>query len=203
MKKKGIFCLIGIFMIMSGGLIVNHLGDRQGRDIIGPPEGYEAPVSKVKKLKIRGSVSKYYDDNIDLVAFGPGSGWLKLKTRDGISPTLSFNGVSQRDIQIFNQFSQNAGLPIRAEFSDNTLRLSTVGDDADSIHIADITEEKLGADSIMSAGLYKVEKPPRLAIRKDRSGKVFLVAIDKQKSAPDQIPEEEDIFIVKKGKGLK
>ncbi|MBW2610092.1 MAG: hypothetical protein JRC68_07085 [Deltaproteobacteria bacterium] len=199
MKRIGLFCLIGLFVIVGGVFMINYRGERLG-EVIGPPEGYEEPAGKVKRLKIGGSVSKYYDDNIDLVAFGPGSGWLKLKTGDGLSPTLSFNRVSQKDIQRFNQFSRSLGLPIRAEFSDNVLSLSAVGEETDSIYVADITEEKIGADSIMNTGPFQAEEAPRLAIRKDGNGKVFLVAVDKMKGAPDHTPEEEEIVVARKEK---
>jgi hypothetical protein len=153
--------------------------DGQNGGGVAPPEGYEEPAGRVEKLKIEGSVSKYYDENIDLVAFGPGSGWLKLKTRDGISPEISFKRVTQRDVQRFNWFSKSVGLPIRVEFIDSVLRISAADADKGALHLADITEEKIGAKSIMVTGFFKPEKLTRLAIRKDSKGKVFLVKVKK------------------------
>ena len=201
MKKKwGIVSVIAIFLISVGILMVHYMGDFNQDTIIGTPEGYEEPEGRVEKLKIEGSVSKYYDENIDLVAFGPGSGWLKLKTRDGISPTLSFKRVTQKDVQKFNKFSKNLGLPIRVSFSGNALSLTTEMTGDDPIYVADITEEKIGANSIMNKGWYRKEGPTRLAIRKDQSGKVFLVAADSPGSTPETTPEEQDVLLAQRDK---
>ena len=135
MKRLGLVCVIGISLILGGIFVANYWGGQKGGDfLLGPPgyEGYQEPTAKdrlrlnrseVKQLDIENSVLKYYGDMIDYVAFAPGSGWLKIKTRDGLSPTISFNRVSNKDIQEFNRFSQSIGLPIRTEFSGNVLRL--------------------------------------------------------------------------------
>lgn len=199
MKRKIIIVSItGLFLVIGGTLTMKHLGDRDDGGPLGLPEGYEEPEGRVEKLKIEGSVSKYYDDHIDLVAFGPGSGWLKIKTRDGISPTLSFNRVNEEDIRKFNRFSKSIGLPIRVEFSNNILRLTSDEPVHDPIYVADITEEKIGANSIMNKGFFEKEIPTRLVIRKDRNGKVKLVSADSPKGAPGVTPDEEDVFLAKK-----
>ena len=89
---------------------------------------------------------------------------------------------------------------IREEFFNNVLRLSAEEDGDDSIYVADITEEKIGTNSIMNKGLYSKEKPVRLAIRKDRGGKVFLVVVDTPEIIPGSTPEEQKVFIAQKGK---
>jgi hypothetical protein len=199
MKRKILIGFItGLFFVVGGTLTVKHLEDRKDAGPPGTPEGYEEPEGRVEKLKIEGSVSKYYDENIDLVAFGPGSGWLKIKTRDGISPTLSFNRVSTKDIQKFNKFSESIGLPVRVEFSNNILRLTADEEGHDPIYVADITEEKIGANSIMNKGFFEKEIPTRLVIRRDRNGKVKLVAADSPKGTPGAAPDEEDIRIAEK-----
>ncbi len=197
-KKFIIVSLIGLFLIMGGTLLIKQSGEQSQSGMLGLPEGYEEPASRVEKLKIDGSVSKYYDENLELVAFGPGSGWLKFRTRDGISPTLSFKGITQRDIQKFNKFSKSIGLPVRVEFANNVLRISSdeIGDEP--IHLADITAEKIGANSIMNKGFFNKDVPTRLVIRKDQSGKVKLVAVDTPKGAPGVAPEEKDLVIAKK-----
>ena len=197
-KRVGIICLIVLFLVVGGILMINNYwGDQRHGSIMGPPEGYEEPGGRVERLKIESSISKYYDDQIDLVALGPGSGWLKLKTRDGISPTLSFKRVSQRDVQRFNRFSQSLGLPVRAEFSDNVLRLSAeVADEGeDTVFVADNEEDKTYTD-LMPKDFYGPEEPTRLVIRRDQRGKVFLVkAKEAPKGTPQEIPVGEEFFI--------
>lgn len=199
MRKKIIIVSITGLLLMTGGtLTVRHLGDQNNGTRPGLPEGYEEPETRVEKLKIEGSVSKYYNDHIDLVAFGPGSGWLKLKTRDGISPTLSFNRVSKKDIRKFNRFSKSIGLPVRVEFSDNILVLTSDETGHDPIYVADITAEKIGTHSIMNKGFFEKEIPERLVLRKDRNGKVRLVSVETPKGAPEVAPDEKDVLIAKK-----
>lgn len=181
-SRLGIVSLIGLFLIAGGTLTLKYLEETHLSGIIGPPEGYQAPEGRVERLKIEGSVSKYYDESIDLFAFGPGSGWLKLKTRDGQSPTLSFNHVSKNDVKKFNTFSECLGLPIRVNFSNNLLRLFSTEVDGDPIQMADITAKKIGANSgansIMNKGLNHEKEDTRLVMRKDRNGKVVLVRAD-------------------------
>lgn len=200
MKRLGLVCLIGLCMVMGGtmSMLINHWVDQGGGGGLGPPEGYEESAGRVEKLKIEGSVSKYYDENIDLVAFGPGSGWLRLKTRDGISPEISFKQVTQRDVRRFNWFSKSIGLPIRAEFTDSVLRISAADGDKNAVHLADITEEKIGRNSIMVTGFFQPEKPTALAIRKDRKGKVFLVKVKKVPGkTPKEAPTDDGILMAK------
>ncbi|MFC1867127.1 hypothetical protein ACFL0H_03230 [Thermodesulfobacteriota bacterium] len=203
MKRKwGMAIIIGLLLIMGGTLTVQYSGILHNDVTIGLPEGYEEPPGRVEKLKIEGSVSKYYDENLDLVAFGPGSGWLKFKTRDGISPVLSFKRVTQKDVQNFNRFSSRLGLPIRVKFSDNVLRLSALRVGDDPIHVADITEKKIGANSIMNKGFFPKEEPSRLVLRKDRSGKVFLVKANTPQRGPGVAPEQEEVVIAQKDKDV-
>ena len=199
--KLATVSLVALLLISGGTLTLKYLGDRGQDNILGPPEGYEEPEGRVEKLKIDGSVSKYYDENLDLVAFGPGSGWLKFKTRDGISPTISFNRVSQKDVKKFNRFSKSIGLPIKVEFTNNVLRLSSDEVSEDPVYMADITEEKIGKNSIMTKGFFNnVEEPTRLVIRKDRSGKVFLVKADSPENAPGDSPGTKKLFVAQKEK---
>lgn len=195
MKRKiTSLSIIALLTIMGGTLIVKQVTVRKQ---IGLPEGYEEPSGRVEKLKIERNVSKFYDENLDLVAFGPGSGWLKIKTRDGISPTISFNSVCQRDIQKFNSYSKSLGLPLRVAFSDNVLRLSSIEKSNDPSQLADITAEKIGENSIMNKGFFQKDAQPLLAIRKDPSGRVKLVAVDKPEEKPGVVPGESDVVIAK------
>ena len=196
-KKLAKYSLVFVFALFSGVLIFQYFNNAEKRSMLGPPEGYEETIGRVEKLKIDGNVSEYYDENIDLVAFGPGSGWLKLKTRDGLSPVVSFNRVKQSDIRQFNRFSKGIGLPIRVTFSNRVLRISSIKAEDNYVQMADITAEKLGKDSIMVKGFEREESRSRLVLRKDVDGKVYLVKSDKQKRAPDTLPSEE-VLVAKK-----
>ena len=154
-RKLAIIPLIGLAIILGGKLTMHfHVGS----DIPGMPEGYEEPAGRVEKLKIEPGVYDYYDKNLDLVAFGPGSGWLRFKTVDESGPRLSFNRVTQKDIRRFNEFSLGLGLPVRVAFYRNVLRISSDGSGGD------------GENRSNEKG-----ETTRLVIRKDTSGKVFLV----------------------------
>jgi hypothetical protein len=198
MEKKLVkYSLVFVFTLFSGALIFQYYNNAEKGSVLGPPEGYEETVDRVEKLKIDGSVSEYYDENIDLVAFGPGSGWLKFKTRDGLSPVLSFNRVKQSDIRQFNRFSKGIGLPIRVAFSNRVLRISSIKAGDNHVQMADITVEKLGKDSIMVKGFEREESRSRLVLRKDENGKVYLVKRDEQERVPDTLPSEE-VLVAKK-----
>lgn len=199
MEKKHLIisCVFSLFIFM-GVLGFHYFDDRDPQiTTVGLPEGYEQESGRVEKLRIDGSVSQYYDENIDLVAFGPGSGWLKFKTRDGLSPMLSFDEVSQDDVVKFNRFSKQIGLPIKVAYSNKVLRISSTEKTDESMMMADITAEKLGKNSIMVRGM-RDDMPSRLVLRKDKNGKVFLVkADDKEKMPIDKMPEK-DIVVAKK-----
>lgn len=163
-RKLALISLIGLAVIL-GGKITMHF--HRGGEMPGLPEGYEEPAGRVEKLKIEAGVYDYYDKNLDLVAFGPGSGWLKFKTEDGSGPTLSFDRVSQKDVKRFNEFSLGLGLPVRVGFSRKVLRIS-------SEEPSDEPEK----DRTCSPGedRSREKRPPtRLVIRKDISGKVLLL----------------------------
>ena len=49
----------------------------------------------------------------------------------------------------------------------------------------------------MHQGFFKEDTQTRLLIRKDQSGKVKLVAVDKPKENPDVFPSEEEVVIAK------
>lgn len=215
MKRIGVICFIGLFIILGGMVITDFLGNQEdGYVLIGPPEGYEEPTaldriqrqsrSMVKQLEIENSVLKDYGDMLEYVAFAPGSGWLKINTRDGLSPTLSFNKVSHKDIQKFNQFSKSIGLPIRTEFSGNVLRITRGDTDKRSLFVANtkgtVTDARSDIGSMKRIEFFQPEETPRLVIHRDRGGKVHLVA--KGKAKPESVPEKKkiDVFIAQKDK---
>jgi len=172
-RKLAIFSLIGLLIVLGGKLTMNFQGNG---DIPGAPEGYEEPAGRVEKLKIEAGVYDYYDKNLDLVAFGPGSGWLKFKTMDEGGPTLSFDRITQKDVKKFNEFSLGLGLPVRVGFSRNVLCISS-GDSSDE-------PEKNQTSSPGENRSLKKGQSTRLVIRKDISGKVFLVKAGPGKGSP-------------------
>ena len=160
-KKISKYSLLVVFGLISGALIFQYYNCAERGNMPGPPEGYEETVDRVEKLKIDDSVSEYYDENLDLFAFGPGSGWLKFKARYGLSPVLSFDCITQSDIRQFNRFSKSIGLPIRVAFCNRVLSVSST-----------VTGD---------------ENHPHLSLRRDVRGKVYLVKIDRQKRIVDNI----------------
>ena len=199
--KKGIISIIGLSAIICGLVKAHSVIELDPGPLLEPPEGYSEPEGRVEKLKIDGSVSKYYDENLDLVAFGPGSGWLKIKIRDGISPTLSFKHVGQEDVRQFNKFAENIGLPIRAEFSNNVLSLSSENK-GDQIHMDDINDEKIGPDSIISKGFYPEAAKTRVVMRRDHRGRVFLVSTESPNDTSTPGIKDKDIYIAQKEKAV-
>jgi hypothetical protein len=185
--KRSVLCTVGVVLIL--GVAVTALYSARmgkGEIVAGSPEGYEESMDegqefvRIEKLDIKDTVTRY-ENILELVAFTPGSGWLRFKTGSGISPLLSFNRVSRKDIQGFNRFSENLGLPIRAELHGNMLRL-TADDDDESIIVSDNAN---GAKSTMQRGFYEPEKPPQLAISRYQNGSVFLVEAQDEKKKAD------------------
>lgn len=208
MKKIGLIYIIGLMMIVGGVITTSYfVEDEKSEMTIGPPEGYEKPKAdiatewkknRVEQLKIEKGVLKYYKDNLEYVAFAPGSGWIKLKTIDGISPTLSFKKLKDEDIQGFNRFTREVGIPLQAEFTDNTLRLSLTDAEKRAIMIAKSNTETwqslASTESIIS---YEPDIPAMLAMKRSADGKVRLVAQDKPAVLADK-SDGEDIKIARK-----
>ena len=201
-NRAGITFLIVVFVIC-GVLAVNISIDQKKSKILGPPEGYEQPSDRVIKLKIEKGVTRHFGNEVDLVTLGPGSGWLKLKTRDGISPTLSFNRIKPSDVEQFNKFSKSLGVPIKVEFSKNILHVSLLENAQRPVFVADSSDREIETISLMPKDFYKSRQPTRLAIKKDSAGKVFLMAAkDEQKKGPEKKLEEEGVFIARADEGI-
>ena len=125
--------------------------------------------TRVKDLVIEKGVSRSIGKAIELVTFAPGSGWLKLD--DQLSPILSFNGVTQEEIERFNRFSEGIGYPFRTKLVGNVL------------HIRHIRNRILSAESVVDMratqkrGFFKFDDQPRLALSKQKSGRIRLAAV--------------------------
>ena len=139
MKKEIISVLVGYGMLVVVGTFVLNTYDQARIERAGPmrPEGYQQPESlpatghrtvpdgvvRVSDLEVADDVQKYLDHTLELVAMSPGSGWMRLKTTDGISPIISFDGVRPRDIEQFNRFARQIDEPIRVALYGNTLQV--------------------------------------------------------------------------------
>jgi len=158
MKKLALISLIGVFLIMG----VNATAATQ--------QG-----TRVKELVIEKGVSRSIGKSLELVTFAPGSGWLRLD--DQLSPILSFDRVTEEDIQKFNRFSKGIGYPFRTKLDGNVL------------HIRHIRNRILGTESVIDMratrkrGFFKSKEQPQLALRKQKSGKIYLAAV---KAKPDR-----------------
>ena len=116
----------------------------------------------VKNLYVDNEARQYFE----IVAFAPGSGWIKAKSPEVMRPLLNLNNVTPADVKRFNGYARGYGLPVRAEFSGGILHL--VMNDTD---IGFLT--RMGR---IKRNLYwEPEERPHLALIKDSSGKIFVV----------------------------
>ncbi len=135
-----------------------------------------ARAARVKNLYVDKEARLYFE----IVAFAPGSGWIKAKSPEVMRPLLNLNHVTPADLKRFNGYASGYGLPVRAEFSGGILHL--VMNDTD---IGFLT--RMGR---IKRNLYwQPEERPQLALIKDGSGKIFLVqkAVDaRTANSPDK-----------------
>jgi len=86
-----------------------------------------AQTTRVMAVQVEPGVLSTYRGTLELVAFAPGAGWVRLNTRDGISPLLRLRGVGSADLDRFNRFAASIGLPLRVDLKGRTLHLSARG----------------------------------------------------------------------------
>lgn len=129
---------------------------------------------RVQSLGIEEGVQKYYADDVEIVAFAPGSGWVKMKTREGISPIISLAGVSSEDIERFNRFSESCGFPIRVRLAGNELKVSLEQETVEYLMVKN-NESEAALRMVSEQIQWHSEQHPRLAIHKDKDGRVSLV----------------------------
>ncbi len=127
--------------------------------------GFAGQVNRIKNLYVEQGVSQYFE----IVAFAPGSGWVKVASREVMRPILSFNKVSPADLQRFNGYASGYGVPVKAEISAGILYLVRVDTDVSRIAGSKTSEQNL---------FWEPEPRPRLAIIKDDRGKIFVVKKD-------------------------
>jgi hypothetical protein len=119
-------------------------------------------ATRVKNLYVDDKARPYFD----IVAFAPGSGWVKAKSPEMMRPLLNLNDVTPADLKRFNGYTRNCDLLVRAEFSKGILYL--VMNDTDIQYLTRMNRIERNLH-------WEPEKKPRLAIIKDYSGKTFLV----------------------------
>lgn len=86
-----------------------------------------AQTTRVMAVQVEPGVLATYRGTLELVAFAPGAGWIRLNTRDGISPMLRLRGVGSAELDRFNRFAASIGLPLRVDLKGRTLHLSARG----------------------------------------------------------------------------
>jgi len=199
MKKIAVVTCCCLVLAMGGKLALDQWAT--GARIM-VPEGYSAPQDtpattgqvkagpvKVMDLDIAANVPKYYEDFLEIVAFAPGSGWMRFKTLDGLSPTISFNGVTADAIEAFNRFAISQGLPLRAEMEGTLLSLSAHETENDFAYFASKGEPAQPPPKI---AFYKPSPGPQLAMQKDADGKVYLVRVDQEKTSKEVLAMKTD-----------
>gem|GEM_PF-5581026 len=101
--KKGTGCFLGVVILLMGA----HAFAQQGV-IVG-------------RVVVEKHVARHIGRHIDLVSLGPGSGWLRLITSDGLSPIISFDSVTKKQIRAFNRFALSLDYPFRTELDGSEL----------------------------------------------------------------------------------
>jgi hypothetical protein len=120
-----------------------------------------------------------------MVAFAPGSGWLKFKTTDGITPTLQFKRVTRGDIQRFNAFSKSIDSPIRVALAGNVLHVTAEETAADLAYFKDKKTTSTFATAF-NERFNQADTAPKVVMRKDKDGNVFLVKVKEKKKVAEE-----------------
>lgn len=199
MKKELTIAVISFFaLVITSTLALNYWHAKK----IERPEGYSKPEievtepkrpARVMDLDIAENANKYFAKTmkgayegrvvLHMNAWAPGAGWLRWKTRDGLTPIIEFKKVTQQDINRFNQFSKSINMPIRLALSGKVLKIWAEETEADLAQFrqADGTIKQAKAPQ----GFYKLKAPPEVYVKKDKSGKAFIVQKkDKDKEQP-------------------
>ena len=118
-------------------------------------------ATRVKNLYVDDEARPYFD----IVAFAPGSGWIKAKSPEMMRPLLNLNYLTPADLKRFNGYARSYDLLVRAEFSGGILYLVMNDTDIQFLTRMNRIERNL---------YWEPEEKSRLAIIKDNSGKIFL-----------------------------
>lgn len=132
--------------------------------------GWSASGVKVKRLVIEKRISPHVGKSIELVSFGPGSGWIKLITPDRLSPIIDFKSVSPEQVDRFNRFAESIDYPFR------TLLVR------DTLHVRHMINRVVSAQTIVDPKATRLRNPrpaaahEGLALHRQPSGTVRLAA---------------------------
>ena len=118
-------------------------------------------ATRVKNLYVDDKARPYFD----IVAFAPGSGWIKAKSPEMMRPLLNLKDLTPADLKRFNGYARSYDLLVRAEFSGGILYLVMNDTDIQFLTRMNRIERNL---------YWEPEEKSRLAIIKDDSGKIFL-----------------------------
>jgi len=185
MRKQIGFALVAYCVLVVAGTATLTYWDRLGTPQTAVrPEGYslpeaEAPVVRestgpvrVMHLDVADGVYRHLDRSLEMVAMTPGSGWMRLKTEDGISPLISFDRVETRDIRQFNRFAESIRQPVRVRLEGDRLEVFTVGTESERDRFA----ERSDAKPVRKIAFYRPQtEKTKLVMRRDANGRVYLV----------------------------
>ena len=194
MKKTGMVFVVYVCVVCGSVFAINYWEGRHMEPARhARPEGYQQPTAhdqkspkaalnlkregRITKLEIAPNVPKYFGEKLELVALAPGSGWLRFFTSDDITPTLKFKKVTQGEIQQFNAFALSKDSPIRvALVGGNTLHITAEETVADLAYFKGKGKALASAASYKSFGFnQKTDTAPKVVLKKDNQGHVFLV----------------------------
>jgi len=119
-------------------------------------------ADRAKNLYVEDEARQYFD----IVAFAPGSGWVRINSSEVMRPLLNLNNVTASDLKRFNGYARSCGVPVRAVFSGGILHLVM-----QETSVSFLTRMNRIEPSLR----WKPEAESRLAIIKDKNGRTFLV----------------------------
>ena len=123
-------------------------------------------------------MAKSLDKRLQLVTLAPGSGWLKLITRDLISPVLRFRSVSRKDIKRFNNVSESIGYPFRTKLVGRTLYIQHIRNHKGRAPGGDTVAKAIDIAATKERRFFELDdRQPRVVMARNKDGKIFLVEI--------------------------
>jgi len=128
-------------------------------------------ATSVGRVVVEKHVSRHIGQHIDLITLGPGAGWLRLITSDGLSPVISFDAVTQEEIEAFNRFAGSIDYPFRTQLKGKVLFVRHNRNRMVSRHPVIDPSATRNLNFAM-----RYELPP-LALEKTKTGKIRLYAV--------------------------
>jgi len=154
MKRLMMVLIVGVALIVTGNVTA-----------------FADSGSRIEKLVIEKHVSRAIGKRLDLVTFATGSGWLKLITRDQISPILRFGKVSQDDVRQFNLISEGNGYPFRVTLAGNVLTIRHTRNDGKQ------ADKRIDLAATKDRSLFQLDPQPQIMLARNQSGRICLMEV--------------------------